>query len=224
MREAPLKLQEIFLDQHLRIILESLLLSQETPYKVFFDLFRLSEDEVETYKHFFFCLPEETSRMAIYSFLTRISDQYTDNLGAERANLFSSVFYDGWEAIDHMFNRGHNLDIGNFGKTMFKDMIMYLKKKTSNMIATDDLQGLDKVLSLVKKGTQLYTDNTDEASNVQLQLQFVEDLKNSGSQALEPLRIDGAKPLKFGTVDSSVNMELHAQITEDLKKKEKEKK
>lgn len=218
LKDAPDKLRDIHLDAYLRVILEALLLAGDVPSVVFLDLFNLEELELETYKEFFFKLPEGTSRMEKFSFIRRLENTYTDSISRERNMLFAEVFYNGWEFIDHKFNRGYNVSIPDFGKVMFKDMLMFLKRKTTDMIQADDIQGLGKVLTLVKEGTKLYRDSSEDSSNIQLQLDFVENIKKSSSANIEPLRIDGMTPKEFGMVDSTVDESLHKSIAEDLKK------
>ncbi len=218
LKNASAKLQEIYIDPYLRIIMEALLLAGDVPSVVFLDLFNLDELELEEYKEYFFRLPEGISRMEKFSFIRRLENTYTDSISRERNILFAEVFYNGWEFIDHKFNRGSNVSIPDFGKIMFKDMLIFLKRKTTDMIQADDIQGLGKVLSLVKEGTKLYRDSSEDNSSMQLQFDFVENIKRSSSANMEPLRIDGLTPTEFGRVDSTVEESLHRSIAEDLKR------
>ena len=112
------------------------------------------------------------------------------------------------------------IDVHEYGKTVFKEMMIALKDEARTGITTKDLTKMKTVLALMKSGTQLYADKKKEEKNArytQMTLQFVEDIQSSVQMqdAGNYVKMMGAEVGRFGTVNSSIDAELERAIKED---------
>ena len=224
---ADQKLLDIYHRKDLRIIIEALLLDETTPDKLYTDLFGLTSSEKEEYRKYFFNLPEGTSRLEIYEYVTRINEQVSDEFSVERKTLYNEVFNNGWEFIDYKFNKGRCIDIFEYGKTVFKEMMIALRDEAREGVNKKDIAKMRSVLNLMKAGTVLYSDKKKEEKHskyTQMALQFVKDIQDAVRPSEEEKYADmvGAEVGQFGTVKSEIDDELAKQIkidTEAIKDK-----
>lgn len=208
LKEAPEHLKDAYHSLFSRYIVEALLIDNDTPPGVFYDLLGWTPEDIETYRSYFFTIDRDMPRLKMYEFVNS-APEATESEQA-RKNLLINVFENGWSYIDSKFNKSHRLRINDEVETNLKKMFGGLSGMVEQCMqhptaaAMRALTAFMKEAVITMKGTEL------EQSPVEtMAFNFVDDIQNEVKSRLET-------PGKIMNIEFDPLMRLKAPEGEEL--------
>lgn len=217
--EAPEDVRSAYLNRPVRYIIEALLIDPETPDVLYLDLLGWTKDMVNSYRKYFFCIPESMPRIPLFQFI-QSAPTVTDG-DVERKSMLIGVYEYGWSYIDSLYNRGNRVSIQGRALHSLKKMFGQVDRMVVDCLKNPTTANLQPLIKLMKEAIQVEA-STKVATGEQLSFQFVEDIKNEAAasrladEKIMGLEFDELRKLKPASENKAVQTELN-EILKDVK-------
>lgn len=221
------KLEQIYNSISKRTILEALLIDKNTPIRLYMDLFGLDGEDILEYRLKYFNLDKNTPRLDLWEYIENIVSKRP--LDVRRKQLFTEVFYGGWESIDRTFNRSDCMDIKEYSKSIFKDIMSRIKLEIEDALKNNKEQlkigNLRSMMGVIKDGVSLFKEDLKTGSATeQLVLDFVNEVQRASKTDLNYIGINSLDVDDSGKADTSLDenvKEEYQSMMSDIKEAEK---
>ncbi len=184
LKEAPAHLRDAYESPFSRYILEALLIDNDTPPGVYYDLLGWSAEDVEAYRTYFFAIDREMPRLKLYAFINSAPES-TDSERA-RKSLLINVFEHGWGYIDSKFNKSHRININNEVESGIKKMFGGLSAMVEQCMTKPTAAGMRALTAFMKEAVLTVKSTEIEQSPTEtLTFDFVDNIQNEVKSRLE---------------------------------------
>lgn len=217
--EAPVSVQDAYLEHAIRYILEALLLDPATPEQVYADLLGWSYEEVDLYRNYFFCVPKILPRLKMYSFIESFPKVTQGDL--TRYTLMRGVFEYGWPFVDSEYNRGANISVQSRAIHSLKKMFGQIDRMVVDCMASPNTTNVQNLIRLLKTSIELEEKGRGD-SRLQLEFDFVKRIEEEGQKNIRTeeeimgLDFDELQRLKPADKNPVIQTEL-TEIYKDVK-------
>jgi len=220
--KASPEVSEAYQNRPFRYVLEALLLDPETPKNVYNDLLGWGSEQVEEYRHYFFCIPINMPRLKLYQFI-KSAPQITDG-DIMRYDLLKGVYEYGWAYIDTQYNRGNNISIQSRALHSLKKMFGNVDQLILQCMSNPNVTSMQTLIKLMKSAVELETTSRADEKQ-QLEFSFVKRIEEEGAK--RKISSDEIMNLEFDelnrpkpAIESKVMQVELTEIYKDVKPKE----
>lgn len=220
--EAPQHLLSAYQSKLSRCIIEALLIDPDTPLGIFTDLLGWTEEDLEEYRKWFFCIDLSMPRLQLYEFISSAPES-TDWERA-RKDMLINVFEYGWSYIDSKYNKSNRIQVDREVETNVKKLFGGLNTMVEHCMQKPTAAGVRALVAFMKEGiiTMRASAGDVQDPEKELILNFVEDIQSEVKEKTgDPEKIMGLEfdPLmRLKPPEGEAKKELD-QILEDTAEK-----
>lgn len=177
LKEAPEYLRSAHQSKLSRCIVEALSIDPDTPIGVYTDLLGWTEEDLENYRKWFFCIDLNMPRLQLYEFICS-APEATDWEKA-RKDMLVNVFEYGWSYIDSKYNKSNRIHVTKEVETNVKKLFGGLNTMVEHCMQKPTAAGMRALVAFMKEGViAMKSIDVNQDPEKELTLGFVEEIQN----------------------------------------------